>query len=273
MPELPEVENVRISLEQQGLKGQTFSEVVFLRPDLRTKLRPDLKKQLPGQSIQTMERRAKYLLWHTDDYTVISHLGMTGSWRFIDSQEQIEKHDHVVLRFRSGKTLVFNDPRRFGIFEFVPKPKIAESRWLQHLGPEPLSETFTAKFLFSQSRRRSAPIKAFLMDQRNVVGVGNIYASEALFKAGIRPTRQAGKITQTEAVRLVEAIQKILNQAIQSGGSTIRDYRNSQGESGKFQAQFAVYDRKGEPCQTCSTPIKAKVIAGRSTFWCNKCQR
>jgi formamidopyrimidine-DNA glycosylase len=273
MPELPEVENVKLSLERQGLSGQVFSNVELRRPDLRTPLSPVLRSRLPGQRILRLERRAKYLLLHTEDYTLLSHLGMSGSWRFVDAEGELQKHDHVILGFESGKKLVFNDPRRFGIFEMIRHERLKSSRWLKHLGPEPLSRQFSVESLFIKTRGRKAPIKAFLMDQRHVVGVGNIYASEALFSAGIRPSRPAGRITRDEAGRLVRSIRAILGRAIRAGGSTIRNYRNSVGEKGRFQTRFLVYDRAGEPCVVCRGSLKAKVIAGRSTFWCQTCQR
>lgn len=273
MPELPEVENVKLSLEKQGLPGQIFARVDLLRSDLRTRLRPELRSQLRGQRIHGVERRAKFLLMHTDDYSILSHLGMTGSWRFAFNDSDPEKHDHVILNFTSGKKLVFNDPRRFGLFELVRRGQLSASRWLRHLGPEPLSVEFTGASLFQITRKRKAPIKAFIMDQRHVVGVGNIYASEALFAAKVRPTRPAGRLTRDEAERLVHSIRTILGKAIRAGGSTIRDYRNSEGISGRFQTQFFVYDRTGEPCTACGDALKVKPIAGRSTFWCPTCQR
>jgi formamidopyrimidine-DNA glycosylase len=273
MPELPEVENVKISLERQGLSGQVFSKVELNRPSLRTRLRSELRTQLPGQQIKGLQRRAKFQLMHTQDFVVLSHLGMTGSWRFVKADEALEKHDHLVLRFASGKCLVYNDPRRFGVFELVRRDQLSSCRWLKHLGLEPLSHDFTGDSLFNQTRKRSASIKAFLMDQRQVVGVGNIYASEALFASGIRPSRQAGRLTRVDANRLVVSIKSILGRAIQSGGSTIRDYRNSDGESGRFQALFKVYNRAGEACTVCGNKIQVGVIAGRSTYWCRSCQR
>ncbi len=273
MPELPEVENVKLSLENQGLHGETFASVTLLRANLRTRLRPELRTRLPGQSVRVLERRAKYLLWHTDDYTLISHLGMTGSWRFIPNGEEREKHDHILLRFKSGKTLVFNDPRRFGIFELVPRAEVYGCRWLKHLGCEPLSKDFDSEYLFELSRKRKTPIKALIMDQRHVVGVGNIYASEALHRARVSPCRLAGKITRREAGLIVDSIRTVLSVAIQAGGSTIRDYRNSKGEGGRFQSQFFVYDRLGEACAVCGQNIRSKFISGRNTFWCPQCQR
>jgi formamidopyrimidine-DNA glycosylase len=197
---------------------------------------------------------------------------MTGSWRPGDI-EPVVKHDHVILHFASGRRLVFNDPRRFGVLDLINKDSLAKNRWLKHLGVEPLEELFKAAFLFEKTRKRKGPIKGFLMDQRQVVGVGNIYASEALFAARVKPSRPAGRVTQAECELLVKHIQRILREAIRMGGSTIRDYRNSEGEDGRFQQRFLVYDRAGEPCRVCASPLKAKFIAGRNTYWCAHCQR
>jgi formamidopyrimidine-DNA glycosylase len=272
MPELPEVENVRLSLEGLGTQGQRFSKVDLRAPKLRTPLAKNLKIKLPGESIIGLTRRAKFLLFETEKYFVVSHLGMTGSWRPREGAELI-KHDHVVFRFHSGFELVFNDPRRFGLLELVEKSKIGRHAWLKNLGPEPFDDSFTGQYLFESTRGLSAPIKNVIMDQKRVVGVGNIYASEALFLAKIKPSRPAGKITKREANDLVSTIRTVLTKAIKAGGSTIRDYRNSNGESGQFQDQFVVYGRSGEPCVTCSVPLKSKFIGQRNTFWCSKCQR
>lgn len=271
MPELPEVENMKLSLEALGVPGQVFKAVELRRANLRTPLGPELVARLPGQILRGIERRAKFLLFETQDYYIVNHLGMTGSWRTHERSEDMQKHDHVVFRFVSGLALVFNDPRRFGLLELVRKSETHP--WLRQLGFEPLSPEFTGEALFAATRGIKAPIKGFLMDQKRVVGVGNIYASEALFAAGVRPTRAAGRITRAEAESLVREIRRILQIAIAAGGSTIRDYRNSRGESGSFQDRFLVYDRAGEPCARCQRPLKSKFIAGRNTYWCTRCQR
>ncbi len=273
MPELPEVENVRLSLESQGSVGQMFERVELLRKNLRTPLRSELVLKLPGQSFRAITRRAKFLLFETEDYILLNHLGMTGSWRTVDGDFTPQKHDHVVLHFESGLKFVYNDPRRFGILELVNKHDVTANRWLKHLGVEPLSAEFTRELLFSGTRKRKAPIKGFLMNQKNVVGVGNIYASEALYMARVAPTRQAGRVKKIEAEKLVACIREVLQSAIKAGGSTISDYRNSKGQAGNFQTSFCVYDRKAKPCPSCATPIRSRVIAGRNSFWCPKCQR
>lgn len=270
MPELPEVENVKLSLESIGAKGQEFRQVELRAPRLRTPLKSALKSNLPGQKILGLSRRAKFLLFETERFFIINHLGMTGSWRPLD---QLVKHDHVVWRFKSGLELVFNDPRRFGLLELVAKNRLGAHAWLKGLGPEPLDDAFDGEYLFAQTRKLAAPIKNVIMDQKRVVGVGNIYASEALYRARIKPTRPSGKITRAEAAALAGTIKDVLAQAIAAGGSTIRDYKNSHGESGRFQARFQVYGRGGDPCLSCGENLRSRMIGQRNTFWCAKCQR
>ncbi len=270
MPELPEVENVRISLERLGAIGQEFADIELLSPRLRTPLKKQVKTKLPGQTVLGIRRRAKYLMFETEKFVVLNHLGMTGSWRKVNSEKDLIKHDHVIVTFRSGLRLAFNDPRRFGLFELIEKQNLANA--FKSLGVEPLSEEFTGDFLFRLTRGLKAPIKNFIMDQRRIVGVGNIYASEALYRARVKPTRRAGKIKLVECENLVRAIRDVLTEAIAAGGSTIRDYRDSNGDTGRFQQRFLVYDKSGEPCTSCRTPIRSKMIGGRNTYWCPKCQ-
>lgn len=270
MPELPEVENVKLSLESLGALDQEFAAVELRVPKLRTPLKKHLAAKLPGQRILSLRRRAKFLLFETEQFYIVNHLGMTGSWRSLDG---LLKHDHVVFRFRSGLELVFNDPRRFGLLELVAKAKLAQHTWLRHLGPEPLESSFSGAYLFAMSRGLETPIKNLIMDQKRVVGVGNIYASEALFLARIKPTRASRRLTRVEAERLAETIRSVLSQAIAAGGSTIRDYKNSRGESGQFQHRFQVYGRQGEPCPACGCALQSRFIGQRNTFWCGQCQR
>lgn len=272
MPELPEVENVKLSLTQLGTVGQRFDQVELRRKDLRVPFPKGLARDLKGQTLLSIQRRAKYLLFETEKYYLLSHLGMSGSWRPLASSA-LKTHDHVILKFVSGLELVFNDPRRFGILDLVMRAKLHDSRWLQHLGVEPLTKDWSGEVLFKGTRKMKGPIKGFLMDQKRVVGVGNIYASEALYAAGVKPQRAARLVTRAECELIVSHVQRILSAAIQAGGSTIRDYRNSNGESGRFQNQFQVYDRANQPCHHCGRLIRAKVIAGRNTFWCPQCQR
>lgn len=272
MPELPEVEHVKRQLNRLLESPRQVSSLEFFRKDLRFPLSPKLKKLVSGRDILTVERRAKYLLFKFEDGWLLSHLGMTGAWREIGPKEKRILHDHVQLNFKDGLSLIFNDPRRFGFIDWVAN--LESHPRLSHLGPEPLETEFTAEVLFQKLRKRTAPIKAMIMDQRIVVGVGNIYASEALFRAGIRPTRAAGKVTMDECKRLVKEIKVILKQAIDSGGSTIRTYRSADGSEGSFQSRFFVYERAGESCLKCKTgKIVSKVIGSRSTYWCPNCQK
>lgn len=272
MPELPEVETVRGGLEKILAKDPVIEEVILNRPDIRFVIPKDLPFILRGQKVTGVRRRAKYLLIDTARGSLLNHLGMTGSWRVVNPGEE-DVHDHCYILLGSGQRLAFRDPRRFGLLDLVrPGEELTHPR-LQHLGVEPLDvEAFTGGLLFLLSRRRKIAVKAFIMDQRIVVGVGNIYASEALFRAKIRPARAAGRVTQAEYLRLAEACRTVLLASIAAGGSSISDYRQASGESGSFQNAHQVYDREDEPCRVCSTKIKARVIGGRSTFWCPQCQ-
>lgn len=278
MPELPEVEHVKRQLHQLIRTPRRVVSLEFFRKDLRFPLSPSLKKKVAGREIVGIERRAKYLLFKFSDGWLLSHLGMTGAWREIKPGETKILHDHVRLNFTDGLSLIFNDPRRFGFIDWVDEEARNSHVRLKHLGPEPLETDFQAEDLFKKLRKRTAPIKAMIMDQRIVVGVGNIYASEALFRAGIRPTRAAGKVTLSECEKLVQAIRAILTEAIESGGSTIRTYRSADGSEGSYQTRFFVYERDGEPCLKCRdsrnsrAKISSKIIGGRSTYWCPRCQ-
>jgi formamidopyrimidine-DNA glycosylase len=271
MPELPEVEHVKRQLGHLIGLPRRVASIEYFRKDLRFLLPIGLKKSLPGKELIAIERRAKYLLFKFSDGWLLSHLGMSGAWREIKPGEKKIPHDHVQLNFDNGPHLIFNDPRRFGFLDWVES--IESHIRLQHLGPEPFDSSFTGDFLFEKLRKRQAAIKTMIMDQRLVVGVGNIYASEALFRAKVRPGRAAGRVTRDECERLVCEIKVILKAAIDAGGSTIRTYRSADGTVGKFQSRFFVYGRDGESCLKCrSTTISMKVIGGRSTFWCSKCQ-
>lgn len=286
MPELPEVENVRRQLVSL-LRLSDSSEprylfgVEFYRRDLRFPFSKALLSKLEsGQELGPLRRigrRAKYLVFEFDQGSVLSHLGMTGSWREIPSgqlpenfKKEKRKHDHVRLIFDGGQSFVFEDPRRFGYMEWVDKD--SAHKLLKNLGPEPLSQEFTADYLFKATRGKTSTIKSFIMDARRVVGVGNIYASEALFRAKVRPLRKAGRLKADDAQSLVRSIQDVLEQAISAGGSTIRDFKGVDGYRGGFQDLHLVYNRAGEPCRICQTKIVSKMITGRSTFWCPNCQ-
>ncbi len=273
MPELPEVETVRSGLETLLIKKPSITRVRLMRKDIRFPIPKNFARDLEGQTITGVKRRAKYLLIETPKVALLSHLGMTGSWR-VEREPEIGPHDHCLIELSDGRLLIFRDPRRFGVLDLVEPGSEETHLRLKALGPEPLDRAkFTAEYLYKYSRKRKTAIKVFIMDQRVVVGVGNIYASEALFRAKIRPQKLAGKLTKHEAQRLVEATQEILAEAINAGGSSIRDYKNAGGEEGSFQDRHLVYERAGEPCRVCQTPIRSKVLGGRSTYWCPHCQK
>ncbi len=273
MPELPEVETVRRGLEELLENHPTIEQIQLTRKDIRFPIPKNFVSALEGQSITGVRRRAKYLFIDTPKVSLLSHLGMTGSWRIETKTPAHDKHDHCFIELSDRRILVFRDPRRFGVLDLVKPGEESKHKLLKALGPEPLDETkFNADSFHERSRKRKVSIKVFIMDQKTVVGVGNIYASEALFRAKIRPQKLAGKLSRHEALRLVEAIRSVLTEAIEAGGSSIRDYKNAGGESGAFQDAHQVYERGGEPCRVCATPIRSKVIGGRSTYWCPKCQ-
>lgn len=276
MPELPEVETVRSGLELLLEKHPVIKRVKLMRADIRFPIPKDFAKMLEGQTIRSVRRRAKYLLIETDRVTLLSHLGMTGSWR-IESEHSIKAsvgpHDHCFIELSDQRILIYRDPRRFGVLDLIRPGEEETHLRLRQLGPEPLdSEKFNAESFYQNSRKRKVALKVFIMDQRIVVGVGNIYASEALFRARIKPQKQAGRMSRDESLRLVAAIREVLEQAIRAGGSSIRDYKNADGESGSFQASHQVYERAGDPCATCGRSIRSKVLGGRSTYWCPHCQ-
>jgi formamidopyrimidine-DNA glycosylase len=264
MPELPEVETVRAGVEAL-LSGSAILHAEPHRSGLRQPF-GDLSA-LSGP-VRGVRRRAKYLLIETTKATLLSHLGMTGSWRVADSPRT---HDHLTLHLADGRRLVFNDPRRFGLAALLDgngdHPLLAE------LGPEPLDPAWNGAVLHRALRGRKAAIKALIMDQQVVVGVGNIYAQEALFRSAIRPQRPAGRLDRGTCDRLVDAIRNVLQEAIAAGGSTISDFVHAGGGTGLFQHRFRVYGRGGQPCAVCATAIRRTTIAGRTTCWCPRCQR
>lgn len=270
MPELPEVEVVRRGLEKILKEQPTLQKVELKRADLREPIPAKKLSTLVGEKLLSVERRAKYLLLWTKKGAMLSHLGMTGTWRVAGPGEERD-HDHIYLHFSGNLRLAYRDPRRFGCFDFVQNPQ--EHPKLKDLGPEPLSSAFTGLELWQRLRGKSVALKVALMDQKVVVGVGNIYASEALFAAGIKPTLAAGKLSREKADVLVDEIKKILSQSIEAGGSSISDFAHASGESGYFQTSLRVYDRAGEPCVKCRQPVRSKVLGGRNTFWCSRCQK
>lgn len=273
MPELPEVEVVKSGLQK---KLETSGEPLvierfeFLRKDLRNVIPVNALRELEGSELLKISRRAKYLIFSTSKGDFLSHLGMTGSWRQQPRGEDNRTHDHVKIHFKNQITWTYCDPRRFGVFDRLDS-KTQDLR-LGHLGPEPLSDEFTADVFWAALRNRSSSLKAAVMDQKVVVGVGNIYASEALFLARIKPSVKAHKLSHERAKKLVQAIKIVLSKAIQAGGSTISDFESAESSAGYFQQQHQVYDRAGLACRVCSAKIKVAVTAGRSTFWCPGCQ-
>ena len=270
MPELPEVETVRRGLAPH-LTGQVVTEVVVRQPRLRWPVPEALALQLPGQTIRRVERRAKYLLLGTDAGTVIFHLGMTGRLRLLSTHTPLQKHDHADLILASGQCLRFNDSRRFGALLWTTEPP-ERHPLLQALGPEPFDAAFSGVYLRQRAQDRTPAIKTFIMDNHIVVGVGNIYGNEALFAAGINPLRPAGQVTEAECERLAVAIREILAEAIQQGGTTLRDFIGGDGERGYFQQSLRVYNRYGLPCAACGQPIQRCRIGQRATYYCPRCQ-
>ncbi len=270
MPELPEVETSRRGIapwtEQQRIEAVTVRE-----RRLRWPVPEALEANLTGQTVRSLTRRAKYLLFGTDRGTAMLHLGMSGSLRIIDPDEPAGKHDHVDIRFANGKALRFRDPRRFGSLLWAENPQ--KHPLLRDLGPEPLDDAFDADHLWRAARGRKVAIKPFIMNANVVVGVGNIYASEALYLAGIHPKRQAGRISLKRMQALCDAIKTVLNRAIEAGGTTLRDFHGGDGEPGYFSQKLEVYGRGGEPCRQCDSDIRVIVLGQRSTFYCRRCQR
>ena len=271
MPELPEVEVVRRGLEPH-LAGRRIARAVVRNAKMRWGIADSLPQELAGCSIVRVARRAKYLLLECDRGTLIVHLGMSGSLRIIDTDRAAGKHDHFDLVLDNGVTLRLKDARRFGAVLWHAG-KVNEHQLLAGLGPEPLSQDFTGLSLHRELRSRKAAIKQVLMDSKVVVGVGNIYASEALFHAGINPKIAANKIGAARCARLAKAVRTTLLSAIRAGGSTLRDFADERGRSGYFQNHAWVYDRAGESCRKCSARIRRIVQGARSTYYCPRCQR
>ena len=270
MPELPEVETTIRGLAGY-LTGQRIARVAVNRPDLRRPFPPDLVQALTGAKVTALGRRAKYGLIHTDrEQTMVFHLGMSGRWRI--EPEMLGKHDHLVLETGSGCVLALNDARRFGSVDLVETAKLATFAPIAALGPEPLGSEFTPAHLVRSFEGRVASVKQLLLDQRLVAGLGNIYVCEALHRAGIRPQRPAGLVSKQALNRLVPAIKQVLQESIEAGGSTIRDYAQPNGELGYFAASWQVYGREGHGC-SCGGTVQRMAQGGRSSFWCAKCQK
>jgi len=270
MPELPEVETTRSGIAPH-LVGRRIDALAIRQPRLRWPIPDALIATLPGQRIEAIERRAKYLLVHTRNGSALLHLGMSGSLRVLAPDTPIGIHDHYDWHIDSGRILRFTDPRRFG--SLLWQPAGATHPLLATLGPEPLCESFDGDHLWALSRQRSAPVKTFIMDQAIVVGVGNIYAAEALFAARIHPKRAAGTVSRARYRRLADSIKHILTYAISRGGTTLRDFISPDGVPGYFEQELYVYGRAGQPCKNCAAPIRVITIGQRSTFYCPSCQR
>ena len=272
MPELPEVETTLRGIAPHILR-QTVSAVTIRQPKLRWQIPPALPETLRGLVVRECRRRAKYLLIRFDTGVLLIHLGMSGSLRiWLGNAPAAGKHDHVDIAFANGTLLRYHDPRRFGAILWLAGAA-EHHNLLKDLGVEPLSDDFTADYLFQALQKRGSPIKTALMDNKIVVGVGNIYANEALFAAGILPTRRADRVSAEECRRLVAEIRSVLQRALKAGGSSLRDFLHSDGQSGYFQQQYQVYGREGEPCRQCGTPIARQTIGQRSSFYCPQCQR
>ncbi|MBL1278622.1 MAG: bifunctional DNA-formamidopyrimidine glycosylase/DNA-(apurinic or apyrimidinic site) lyase [Ectothiorhodospiraceae bacterium] len=271
MPELPEVETTCCGIAPH-ITGKVVKSVTLRHRQLRWPIPAVLKRRLPGQRIEQVSRRGKYLFLHTAIGTVIIHLGMSGSLRIAQKKDIVEKHDHVDIEFSDKCILRLRDPRRFGAVLWTQHPP-TQHKLIRSLGPEPLSDDFTVEGLFQTSRKRQLAVKTFIMDSKIVVGVGNIYASEALFRAGIRPSTAAGRVSKLRYQRLVSAIKAVLSEAIKQGGTTLRDFTNSDDKPGYFQQKLQVYGRDKQPCVICGAAIKRMQQGQRTTYYCSHCQR
>lgn len=271
MPELPEVETTRRGIEPH-IKGRKVKQLIVRQAKLRWPIPEELSAILPGEKIIDVQRRGKYLLLGARQGTLIIHLGMSGSLRVLNSKIEPGKHDHVDLLLQNNQLLRYTDPRRFGCWLWqAGDPQ--QHPLLASLGPEPLNEDFTPDYLWQRSRGRSAPVKTFIMDSHIVVGVGNIYANEALFMAGINPRRKAANISRLRYAALVESVKTVLARAIEVGGTTLRDFTNSNGDPGYFKQSLQVYGRGGQACRVCGEVLKEIRLGQRSTVYCVNCQK
>jgi len=271
MPELPEVETVRRGIEPL-IVDQVIERVICRVPKLRWALDPDLNERLSGQKIQSVGRRAKYLLVRLEEGFLIIHLGMSGILSVVDAEMRPVKHDHVDIVLSNGYCLRLNDTRRFGAVLYSDGD-VNKNPLLLLLGPEPLSHDFNVSYLEQRAKNCKSPVKNFLMNQKVVVGVGNIYASEVLFRCGIHPEKPINEIPRTQLGKLVVEIKTVLQEAIDQGGTTIKDFQNAEGKPGYFKQQLRVYGRDGEPCVSCYNEIRKIKLGGRSTFYCLECQK
>ena len=269
MPELPEVETTRLGIAPY-VEGQKISKIVIRQPQLRWPVPKELIKLATNQTIKTVHRRAKYLLLETSTGHIIIHLGMSGSLRIVDKNASVTKHDHVDF-ILNHKALRFHDPRKFGTILWTQSNPY-KHKLLQRLGPEPLSDEFNGEHMHRLAKQRKLSVKSFIMDSHIVVGVGNIYASEALFLSGIHPKRAASRISLARYQKLATNIKAVLNNAIELGGTTLKDFVREDGKPGYFANELNVYNKKGEPCPYCHNPIQFRVIGQRSSYYCSQCQ-
>ena len=271
MPELPEVETLRNALIPL-VKGKTLVDLQFLRPDLRFPIPADrIRNEMKGKQVSAVTRVGKYLLLHSDTGAMLWHLGMSGRVVQRSSKQPEEKHTHAIFHFAPDTFLHFIDPRRFGCILWVTKGE--GHPLLDHLGPDPLSEEANAENFKERARSCKGPIKGFLMNATRIAGIGNIYACEALFQAGIHPMKQARRLSKPQWERLLKEVRNVLRKSIDAGGTTLRDFFNTDGNPGYFAIDLSVYGREGEPCPKCKTPIIRKVHTARSTFFCKSCQK
>ncbi|MGJ8555753.1 MAG: bifunctional DNA-formamidopyrimidine glycosylase/DNA-(apurinic or apyrimidinic site) lyase [Sulfitobacter geojensis] len=283
MPELPEVETVMRGLAP-AMQGAVIAQADVNRPDLRWPFPADMARRLTGQTVLQLRRRSKYILADlSSGESLLIHLGMSGRMlvsgdplgQFVREHPMAEKHDHVVFHMANGARITFNDPRRFGAMDLLDTATAAQHKLLAVLGPEPLGNDFHEAHLIAAFKGRNTPVKSALLDQRIIAGLGNIYVCEALYRAGIHPARKAGKLSRPRVAALVPIIRDVLGEAIQAGGSSLKDFRQADGELGYFQHSFDVYGREGAPCKSpeCTQVIKRIVQSGRSSFYCSQCQR
>ncbi len=283
MPELPEVETVRRGLSP-AMEGAVITRADVNRPDLRWPFPERMAERLTGQTVQRLRRRSKYILADLDGgETLLIHLGMSGRMtvsgdplgQFVHDHPPMQKHDHVVFHMANGARITFNDPRRFGAMDLLPTATAEEHKLLSVLGPEPLGNDFHEQHLIDAFRGKNNPVKSALLDQGIVAGLGNIYVCEALYRGRVSPRRKAGQISANRVAALVPIIRQVLQDAIEAGGSSLRDFRQADGELGYFQHNFDVYGREGEPCRTegCDAVIRRITQSGRSSFYCAQCQR
>ncbi len=271
MPELPEVETTLRGIKPY-IKGQTVTQVIVRHFGLRWPVNENLVELLTQQTVHRVERRAKYLLLHCEDGCLMIHLGMSGRLSVLDSGTDAQKHDHVDIEFNNGYLLRFTDPRRFGAIIWTEDNPLTH-KLITHLGPEPLSEAFNVDYLYTSIKNRKTPIKTAIMNGEIVVGVGNIYANEALFLSGIHPTKHANKVTKKQLEKLVINIKRVLDKAITAGGTTLKDFRKSDGKPGYFAQELHVYGKAGQQCDQCDGLIEVVKLAQRATYFCPLCQK